>query len=102
MERLKALKYISRYAILRGGFCMLLYFLSPDQAFAQSEPVVTSEIDTTMIRIGEQIRYEITIEADTSAVVFFPEGQTFSPMETVEAFLTDTTLQPVRQTAGGY
>lgn len=63
---------------------------------AQKEPVVSSEIDTTQIRIGEQIQYKISVEADSTAVVFFPEGQTFSPLETVEAFLTDTTRRQDR------
>ena len=58
---------------------------------AQTAPEVSSELDTAQIRIGEQINFKITVEADTTAVVFFPEGQTFSPLETVEAFLTDTT-----------
>ena len=91
MKRLKAINYNGTHAILRGGFCIGLYFLSLGLVLAQNDPVVNSEIDTTRIRIGEQIRYKITIEADTSDVVYFPEGQTFSPLETVEAFLTDTT-----------
>lgn len=64
--------------------------------WAHAQTVVNSEIDTTSIRIGEQIRYKITVETDSSAVVFFPEGQTFSPLETVEAFLTDTTRRDNR------
>lgn len=63
---------------------------------AQDGPVVSSEIDTAHIRIGEQIRFNVSVEADSSAVVFFPEGQTFSPLETVEAFKTDTTRKKDR------
>ena len=65
---------------------------------AQNSPVVKSEIDTTEIRIGEQIMYTITVETDSTSIVFFPEGQTFSPLETVEAFLTDTTRAKDRMT----
>ncbi|MGB5238393.1 MAG: BatD family protein [Flavobacteriaceae bacterium] len=65
-------------------------------AWSHSQTRVNTEIDTSRIRIGEQVRYKITVEADSSAVVFFPEGQTFSPMETVEAFLTDTTKRQNR------
>jgi hypothetical protein len=63
---------------------------------AQTTPIVRSEIDTTQIRIGEQIQFKITVETDSTSVVFFPEGQTFSPLETVEAFLTDTTRRQDR------
>jgi len=65
---------------------------------AQSEPRVSSSVDTTSIKIGEQIQFQVTVEADTTAQVIFPEGQTFSPLETVEAFKTDTTRQLDRMT----
>jgi len=51
---------------------------------------VTSEIDTTSIRIGEQISYKIQVETDSSNIVVFPEGQTFLPLELVEALKIDT------------
>ena len=57
---------------------------------AQTEPVIRTEADTTQIRIGEQIKFRISVETDTTSQVIFPEGQTFSPLETVEAFKTDT------------
>ena len=66
-----------------------LFFLS--SLLAQKDPLISVEIDTNQIRIGEQIQYKISVVADSSSVVFFPEGQTFSPLETVEAFKTDTT-----------
>ena len=59
-------------------------------AFFSYSQVVT-EIDTTKIRIGEQINYKIKVEADSSALVVFPEGQTFLPLENVEALAVDTT-----------
>jgi len=46
---------------------------------------VRSVVDTTTIRIGEQIKFKIEVEADSSALVIFPEGQTFLPLEAVEA-----------------
>ncbi len=67
-------------------------------AMAQTEPKVTSSVDTTTIKIGEQIRFTVTVEADSTARVIFPEGQTFSPLETVEAFKTDTTRRLDRMT----
>ncbi len=67
-------------------------------SMAQKEPTVVSEVDTTFIKIGEQIRFTVTVEADTTAQVIFPEGQTFSPLETVEAFKTDSARNLNRMT----
>ena len=69
------------------GLCAIFFFLSSFQAFAQ----VKTEVDTTKIRIGEQINYKINVEADSTALVVFPEGQTFMPLENVEALEIDTT-----------
>ena len=51
---------------------------------------VTSSIDTTNIRIGEQITYKIQVEADSTNLVVFPEGQTFLPLEMIESYEVDT------------
>lgn len=65
----------------------IFFFLFSIVSFAQ----VSTEIDTTTIRIGEQIDYKINVEADSTALVVFPEGQTFMPLEAVEALKIDTT-----------
>ncbi|WP_416242049.1 hypothetical protein [Arenibacter sp. GZD-96] len=70
-------------------FCAAIFFGS-GSLFAQSEPKVTSFVDTTFIKIGEQIRFDIHVEMDSTAQVIFPEGQTFSPLEMVESFAADT------------
>ncbi|MEN1783938.1 MAG: hypothetical protein AAGF77_02260 [Bacteroidota bacterium] len=57
---------------------------------AQKNEKVDVAIDTTAIRIGEQIQYTITVETDSLDVVHFPEDQTFSPLEMVEALKIDT------------
>ena len=69
---------------------LLFLMLLPAVGFSQAEPKVSAEVDTLAIKIGEQIQYKITVEADSTDVVFFPEGQTFSPLETVEAIMADT------------
>ncbi|WP_297691245.1 hypothetical protein [uncultured Eudoraea sp.] len=74
----------------------LLFITNP--IIAQVKPVVLSKVDTTNIKIGEQIKFTVIVEADSTAQVFFPEGQTFSPLETVEAFKTDTTRKKDRIT----
>ncbi len=51
---------------------------------------VTSVIDSTSIKIGEQITYHIQVETDTTSLVVFPEGQTFSPLEMIESYKVDT------------
>jgi hypothetical protein len=68
------------------AFCVLFFLLSLT-SFAQ----VTSSIDTTKIRIGEQITFRVQVEADTTDLVVFPEGQTFMPLEMIESYKVDTT-----------
>ncbi|MGA1225764.1 MAG: hypothetical protein ACO3VF_00645 [Tamlana sp.] len=67
--------------LVSSGFLLFSFF-----SFAQ----VTSTVDTTSIKIGEQITYHIQVETDTTSLVVFPEGQTFSPLEIIESYKTDT------------
>ena len=75
--------------------CALLSFVTYT-VVGQSK--VSSEIDTTAIKIGEQIQYTITVETDSTDIVYFPEEQTFSPLEMVEALKIDTTKNKDRVT----
>lgn len=52
---------------------------------------VSTSIDSTSIKIGEEIRYKMQVEVDSTEIVIFPEGQTFSPLEVIESYKTDTT-----------
>ncbi|MBT8254531.1 MAG: hypothetical protein KJN68_11210, partial [Bacteroidia bacterium] len=63
--------------------------LIPSVVFAQVEVAV----DSVKARIGEQITYEMQVEADSSQLVIFPEGQTFMPLEVIESFKTDSFKQ---------
>ncbi|MEP2056756.1 MAG: hypothetical protein ABJJ05_03060 [Maribacter litoralis] len=65
---------------------------------AQENPKITTEVDTTFIKIGEQVQWKVIVDIDSTDFVIFPEGQTFSPLETVEAFATDTTRNKDRLT----
>jgi hypothetical protein len=58
--------------------------------FTISAQVETS-IDSTKIKIGQQITFKVEVEADTTDLVVFPEGQTFSPLEMIESYKVDTT-----------
>lgn len=75
---------------------LCLFFSFSFIGYAQIDPKVNSKVDTMFIKIGGQIRFTVTVEVDTTAQVIFPEGQTFSPLETVEAFATDTTRKKDR------
>ncbi len=68
--------------VILSLFFFLFSFLSNAQ--------VTSAIDSTTIKIGEQITYHIQVETDTTSLVVFPEGQTFSPLEMIESYKVDT------------
>ena len=54
---------------------------------------VKAEIDTSRMRIGEQISYSISVEGvlETDQVIF-PKEQSFVPMEMVEDLKIDTTF----------
>lgn len=73
---------------------ILLFVLLLGPHFINAQ--VTSSIDKDSIKIGEQIIYKIQVEADTTDFVAFPEGQTFLPLEVVESFKVDTTLNERR------
>ncbi|MCK7589334.1 hypothetical protein M0G43_01985 [Subsaxibacter sp. CAU 1640] len=68
-------------------FLSILFFLISWCSFSQ----VSSSIDSTKIKIGAQITYKIQVEADTTDLVVFPEGQTFAPLEIIESYKVDTT-----------
>ncbi|MFN4762119.1 LPXTG cell wall anchor domain-containing protein [Gillisia sp. Q332] len=66
-----------------------IFIATSFSGFAQ-ETKISSAIDSTRIKIGEQIIYSIQVETDSTNLVVFPEGQTFNPMEVVESLQTDT------------
>lgn len=82
----------SRYAF---AVCFLLFLFSGQ---AQEKPNIITSVDTTYIKIGEQVHWKVSVDIDSTDQVIFPEGQTFSPLETVEAFATDTTKKKDRLT----
>ena len=60
-------------------------------AVAQKQPTVSVKVDTTNIRIGEQINYQITVD-DAENGVIFPKLQldSLGKVEIVESFNIDT------------
>ena len=71
----------------------LFLFLGAFQLQAQ----VRGYADTTQIRIGEQILYTIEVEADSTALVLFPEGPSFGALEVIDSYPIDTTKLDTRQ-----
>lgn len=51
---------------------------------------VKTTVDTTTIRIGEEIKYTLEVEADTTSLVLFPEGKSFGALEVIESYKVDT------------
>lgn len=75
-------------------FILTLLLLIGYQSFAQE---VEAKIDRDTIKIGEQIQYTITAKVQPEDIIEFPEGQTFTPLEMVEAYKIDTTqLEPLK------
>ena len=51
---------------------------------------VTSSIDSTIIKIGEELRYRIQVDTDTTSLVVFSEEQTFQPLEMINSYPVDS------------
>ncbi|WP_109301925.1 BatD family protein [Aquimarina sp. AU474] len=51
---------------------------------------VSGTVDSTSVKIGEEIRYTMQVQADSTQIVVFPEGQTFTPLEVIESYKIDT------------
>lgn len=79
-----------------SSLCLILIFccLAIQVSIGQTTPVkprIRVYADTTLMRIGEQIKYGIEIEADsTQPVVFPPQERSLGAMEIVEMMPVDT------------
>ncbi len=93
--KLKVMKGLSFRVYARNlNLSLFPFFLFSLFSWSQQ---VTSSIDTLSIKFGEQINYTIKVEADTTAQVLFPKGQTFMPLEMVEASPIDTIRETAKQ-----
>ena len=79
------------FRVLTRNLCVSIFFIS---VFSNAQ--VTSSIDSTQIKIGEQITYTIEIQTDSTDLVLFPEGQSFSPLEMIESYKVDTTFEQAK------
>jgi hypothetical protein len=83
-----SIKRFSNQGVLCVVFCVLFSLASAGQ--------VTSSIDSTAIKIGEELRYRIQVDVDSTSLVVFSEEQTFQPLEIINSYPIDSTKK------GGY
>ena len=70
---------------------IIAYFIcGSTQMFSQQAPVLSSSVDTSSIKIGEQINYEIKIKIDPASFFQLEENQSLSPFDIIEEFKIDT------------
>ena len=67
-------------------FLLFMMLFHGTQVMAQ----VKAAVDSTSILIGQEIRYKMQVETDSTNLVVFPEGQTFQPLEVIDTYNTDT------------
>ena len=82
------IKRFSSQGVLCVVFCVLFSLTGAGQ--------VTSSIDSTAIKIGEELRYRIQVDVDSTSLVVFSEEQTFQPLEIINSYPIDSTKK------GGY
>lgn len=91
MNRIE-LKNIINIKVKTTVFFTFAFLLLPLFITAQ----VSSTIDSTSIKIGEQITFRVEVETDTTNLVVFPEGQTFLPLEVIDSYVIDTTKKDAK------
>lgn len=69
---------------------LFVWIICPSWAWGQAEGTLTVAVDTTTIRIGEQLNYILQIKVDSTAQVIFPEQPLFAPFELLEESPIDT------------
>ena len=68
----------------------LITFLLAFTTWAQQTAELIVAVDTTAVKIGEQLNYTLQIKADSTAQVLFPEAPVFAPFELLASFPVDT------------
>ena len=68
----------------------LLTFLTPFVIWSQQSVELRVVVDTTTVKIGEQLNYTIQVKADSTAQVSFPEQPIFAPFELLDESPIDT------------
>lgn len=79
------LKHVDKLSLITVFFICLSIPI-----FSQQKPVFSSLVDTTSIKIGEKINYEIKIKIDTNSILQLEENQLLNSFEIIEEFEIDT------------
>ncbi len=66
---------------------LFIIVLMPFSIYSQVKAV----LDTSSIKIGEEIKYRIEVTAKSGNQITFPDGQSFLPLEVIEFYPEDTT-----------
>ena len=82
---------LSIVEVLTKNIYLFIFFIG-----ITSNAQVSSSIDSTQIKIGEQITYTIQVQVDSTDLVLFPEGQSFTPLEMIESYKVDTTSEQAK------
>ena len=65
-------------------------FLFTSLLWSQEKGELTVAVDTTAVKIGEQLNYTLQVKADSTAQIVFPEQAVFIPFELLEESKIDT------------
>ena len=87
--------FTNKKQVFQAIFGIFMLFFVSFQAKSQE---VAAAIDRDSLKIGEQLNYTVNVIADSSAMVIFPEGQTFAPLEMIESYKVDTTYAQQKMT----
>ena len=74
----------------KKGFICLIFFIWLNASGQIQKGVLTATVDTTAVKIGENIDYYLQIKVDSTSKVVFPEQPLFAPFELLEASQIDT------------
>jgi hypothetical protein len=66
------------------------FFLFTSLIWSQGKGELTVAVDTTAIKIGQQLNYTLQVKADSTAQILFPEQVVFAPFELLEESKVDT------------
>ena len=80
------MQQISTYHQIVVRFLLLLLLF-----IGSLEAQVKTSVDTTTIKIGEELVLTLEVESDSTSKIIFSEGQTFQPLELLESYAADTT-----------
>ncbi len=85
---LRILNYEVKRTKLFVGFIFCILF-----SLFSSAQEITVGLDTTTIKIGEEVKLQILIKATPTDLIIFPETKTMGLLEVINSYKTDTLLK---------